>query len=98
MPSNAIPRRDFAKLIGGGVIWEAIRMDSGYIYHPPGPERERKLESVIGNIRKAGEVGVKAITMHWTMIPIRRNHRTPGRGGSSYNSFKLEDDWQKLPV
>jgi len=43
-------------------------------------------------------VGVKVITMHWTLIPIRRNGRTPGRGGSSYNGFKLEDDWKSLPV
>ena len=80
------------------IVWEAIRMDAGYIYLKPGAERDRKLAAIIGNIQKAGQVGVKIITMHWTLIPIRRNHRTPGRGGSSYNSFKLEDDWKSLPV
>ena len=44
------------------------------------------------------QVGVKVVTMHWTLIPIRRNGHTPGRGGSSYHSFKLEPDWQNLNV
>lgn len=82
----------------GGMIWEAIRMDAGYIYHGPGAERDRRLAAVVGNIAKAAAVGVKVITMHWTLIPIRRNGRTSGRGGSSYHAFKLEDDWKSLPV
>src|SRR6185436_7815219 len=81
-----------------GMVWEAIRMDSGYIYFPAGAERDRRLAIVADNIRKAGAVGVKVVTMHWTMIPIRRNRRTPGRGGSSYNGFKLEENWRELPV
>jgi mannonate dehydratase len=82
----------------GGLFWEGIRMDSRYIYLKPGPERDRKLDAIIGNIQKASQVGVKMITHHWTMIPIRRNGHTPGRGGSSYHSFKLEPDWKKLPA
>ena len=81
-----------------GKTWEAIRMDSGYIYLPAGAERDKKVEEIIGNIKKASEVGVKVITMHWTLIPIRRNGHTPGRGGSSYDSFKLEENWKDLPV
>jgi mannonate dehydratase len=81
-----------------GKIWEAIRMDSGYIYLAPGAERDRKIDEVITNIQKASRVGVKVITMHWTLIPIRRNGHTPGRGGSSYHSFKLEENWKDLPA
>ncbi|MEZ4773346.1 MAG: mannonate dehydratase [Bacteroidia bacterium] len=81
-----------------GTVWEAIRMDSAYIYLKPGPERDKKLEEIAANIQKASKVGVKVITMHWTLIPIRRNGHTPGRGGSSYHSFKLEDNWKDLPV
>ena len=80
------------------MIWEAIRMDPGYIYLPPGDARDRKIDEITGNIRKASQVGVKVITMHWTLIPIRRNTRTPGSGGSIYGGFKLEDNWQDLPV
>ena len=31
------------------------------------------------------------------MIPIRRNFTLPGRGGSTYEGFKLEQDYAKLP-
>ncbi len=78
-----------------GVILEAIRMDSDYIKLRP--ERDRRLEAIAGNIRKAAQVGVKIITYHWTLIPIRRNRRTPGRGGSTYAGFRLEDKWRELP-
>jgi mannonate dehydratase len=81
-----------------GVIFEAIRMDADYIALPKGAERDRELDAILGNIKKAADVGVKLITYHWTVIPIRRNGRTPGRGGSTYAAFKLEDDWQSLPV
>jgi mannonate dehydratase len=80
-----------------GVVFEAIRMDAGYIALRKGPERDRELDNVIGNIRKASAVGVKIITHHWTVIPIRRNRQTSGRGGATYAGFKLEDDWKALP-
>ena len=81
-----------------GVVFEAIRMDAEYINLPKGPERDRRLESILGNINKASQVGVKIITYHWTLIPIRRNSRTPGRGGATYAGFKLEDNWKDLPL
>ena len=65
------------------MTWEAIRMDSSFIYAKPGAEREKKLAEVVGNVEKASTVGVKVITMHWTMIPIRRNGHIPGRGERS---------------
>ena len=80
------------------VILEAIRMDAEYITLPKGAERDGQLDMIIGNIRKAADIGVRTITYHWTVIPIRRNGRTPGRGGSNYAAFKLEEDWQSLPV
>jgi mannonate dehydratase len=81
-----------------GVVLEAIRMDPNYIRAPKGADRERELDLVLGNIAKAGEIGVKVITYHWTVIPIRRNRNSAGRGGSIYAGFKLEDDWRSLPV
>jgi mannonate dehydratase len=81
-----------------GVILEAIRMDPEYITLRKGPERDRALDRVIGNIQKASQVGVKIITFHWTVIPIRRNTQTPGRGNVTYSGFKLEDNWKSLPV
>ena len=81
-----------------GVTFEAIRMDSDYIMMRSGSDRDRRLDAIAGNIEKASKVGVKVITHHWTVIPIRRNGRTPGRGGVSYETFKLEDNWKDLPV
>ena len=80
------------------MIWEAIRMDSDYIYLASGDDRNRKIDEIADNIRKASQVDVPVITMHWTLIPIRRNTKTTGRGGATYSGFKLEDDWRSLPV
>ncbi|MGH9696885.1 MAG: mannonate dehydratase, partial [Bryobacteraceae bacterium] len=81
-----------------GCIFEAIRMDSEYIMLRAGPARDRRLEVILGNIQKASQVGVKVITHHWTVIPIRRNAQVKGRGGATYAAFRLEDNWKDLPV
>lgn len=81
-----------------GVELEAIRMDAGYIRLPKGAERDREIERIVTNIGKAARVGVKVITYHWTVIPIRRNRNTPGRGNVTYAGFKLEENWRDLPV
>jgi mannonate dehydratase len=80
-----------------GMTIEGFRMDSGYIVMKPGSERDRKLDQVCENIRKARAVGVGLISQHWTAIPIRRNGIEPGRGDSVYTSFKLESNWKDLP-
>lgn len=80
-----------------GVVLEAIRMDSQYIMLTPGAARDRRLDAILGNIEKAAQVGVKVITYHWTVIPIRRNGERSGRGGSTYVTFKLEPNWKDLP-
>ena len=81
-----------------GVTLEAIRMEPDYITLPKGAERDRELDNIIGNIQKASQVGVKVITHHWAVIPIRRNRRTTGRGNASYAGFQLEQNWKDLPV
>jgi mannonate dehydratase len=81
-----------------GMTIEGFRMDSGYIVMKPGPERDRKLDQICDNIRKARTLGVGLISQHWTAIPIRRNGTEPGRGDSVYTSFKLESSWKDLPI
>ena len=81
------------------VVFEAIRMNSRYInLLRKGPEREREIDIIVGNIRKAAQIGVKLITYHCEVIPYRRNGKTPGRGGIACDSFKLEDDWKSVPM
>ncbi|MFB3828502.1 MAG: mannonate dehydratase [Bryobacteraceae bacterium] len=81
-----------------GLTLEAIRMDANYIGMRPGAERDRQLDVIAGNIEKASRAGVKIITYHWTLIPIRRNRQATGRGNVRYAGFKLEDNWKDLPV
>jgi D-mannonate dehydratase (UxuA) len=65
-----------------GVVFEAIRMNSGYINKlRNGPERDRQIDIIVGNIRKAAQIGVQIITYHCEVIPYRRNGKTTGRGG-----------------
>jgi mannonate dehydratase len=81
-----------------GMWLEAFRMDSGYIILKDPSDQDKKLDQVCENIRKTSQVDVHIISQHWTMIPIRRNGKAPGRGDSVYTTFKLENDWQSLPV
>jgi mannonate dehydratase len=81
-----------------GVTFEAIRMEAQYINLPKGADRDRRLEVILENIRKASQTGVRIITYHWTVIPIRRNRNSPGRGGAAYAGFRIEDNWKDLPA
>jgi mannonate dehydratase len=83
--------------VAADMVLEAVRMDSAYIIMKEGPSREKYLDLIRENIRKAGRAGVKLVTYHWTMIPIRRNFTVPGRGNSVYDGFKLEPDYRDLP-
>jgi mannonate dehydratase len=80
------------------MVLEGVRMDSAYIVMQEGPERERYLDIIRENLRKASKAGIQLVSYHWTMIPIRRNRTVPGRGGSSYTGLKLEDHYQDLPA
>lgn len=81
-----------------GVVLEAIRMDPTYIVQSDQAGRDREIEIMKRNLERASQVGVQVITYHWTVIPIRRNRKTPGRGGSTYAGFALEPDWKSLPA
>jgi mannonate dehydratase len=73
-------------------------MEPDYITLRKGPERDREIDKIVHNIEKASSVGVRIITYHWTVIPIRRNRQTSGRGKVTYAGFKLEQNWKELPV
>ncbi|HEU0097017.1 MAG TPA: hypothetical protein VFQ52_11240, partial [Rhizomicrobium sp.] len=55
-----------------GMVMEAVRMDSAYIVMKEGPVRDRYLDIIRENIRRAGQAGATLVTMHWTMLPIYR--------------------------
>ena len=78
------------------MLMEGVRMDSAYIAMKPGPERDRYLDVIRENIRKAGQAGARLVSYHWTITPIRRNRRIQGRGAATYAGFQLEPNWQGL--
>jgi mannonate dehydratase len=80
-----------------GLTLEGIRMDSAYIIMKEGPQRDRYLDIIRENIRKAAAAGITLISYHWTMITIRRNLEVKGRGGATYGGFKLERNYRDLP-
>lgn len=80
-----------------GMTLEGIRMDSVYIIMKPGPDRDRYLDIIRDNIRKAAAACVSLISYHWTMIPIQRNREVEGRGGTISRGFRLEPNYKELP-
>jgi len=57
-----------------GVIFEAIRMDSAYIKLPKGTQRDRRLDSIIGNRRQGHHVSLDGDT-----DPAEHEHARTGR-------------------
>jgi hypothetical protein len=67
-------------------------MDAEYINLRKGPERDRRLESIVGNIQKASQVEVKYITHHWTPSKsaysgTRRRHVCGVQAGGELEGF-----------
>jgi mannonate dehydratase len=55
------------------------------------PERERDIEHVQNMIRNCAKVGIPAIKYNMSLLGVLRTERTPGRGGSSYSTWKLKE-------
>ena len=55
-----------------------------------GPGRDKAIETIVQNIRTAGEADVPALKYNCNIIGILRTGRTPGRGGATYSHFDVE--------
>ena len=55
------------------------------------PERDRDIEHVQNMIRNCAKAGIPAIKYNMSLLGVLRTERTPGRGGSSYSTWKLKD-------
>lgn len=62
------------------------------------PERDTEIEVILGNIKKAAEIDVQIVRYHWRILPIMRNGTKPRRGGSSYRTWDIEENWKELPL
>ena len=63
-------------------------------------ERDRQIDVIARNIEKAAAIGVPTMRYHWRMVRPGdyRNGRVKGEGGNTFLSWKLPDNWRKLPV
>jgi mannonate dehydratase len=55
------------------------------------PDRDRDIECFQKHIENCAAIGVFAIKYNLTLLGVPRIERTPGRGGSSYSTWKLAD-------
>jgi mannonate dehydratase len=55
------------------------------------PDRDRDIECFQKHIENCAAVGVHAVKYNLTLLGVPRTGRTPGRGGSSYSTWKLAD-------
>jgi mannonate dehydratase len=55
------------------------------------PDRDRDIECFQKHIANCAAVGVTGVKYNLTLLGVPRTARTPGRGGSSYSTWKLAD-------
>ncbi|MBI1896275.1 MAG: mannonate dehydratase [Acidobacteria bacterium] len=55
------------------------------------PERERDVEHMQLMIRNCAQAGIPSIKYNMSILGVLRTERTPGRGGSSYSTWRLAE-------
>ncbi|NUN03653.1 MAG: mannonate dehydratase, partial [Bryobacteraceae bacterium] len=55
------------------------------------PDRDRDIEHVQNMIRNCAKAGVPAIKYNMSILGVLRTERTPGRGGSTYSTWRLKE-------
>jgi mannonate dehydratase len=55
------------------------------------PERDRDIEAVQNIIRSCAKVGIPSIKYNMSLLGVLRIGRTPGRGGTTYSTWRLEE-------
>jgi mannonate dehydratase len=62
------------------------------------PERDRDIEAVQTMIKNCAAAGIPAIKYNMSILGVLRTGRTPGRGDTTYASFKLSDAHPDPPM
>lgn len=55
------------------------------------PERDRDIEDIQESIRACAKGGVPAMKYNMSILGVLRTPRTPGRGGSTYSTWRLRE-------
>lgn len=62
------------------------------------PQRDRDIEDIQKTIAACAKAGVPAFKYNLTFLGVLRTASTPGRGGSSYSTWKLANARQEPPL
>ena len=62
------------------------------------PERQREIDEVCAIIRNCAAVGIPAAKYNMNLLGVLRTPDTPGRGGSTYSTWKLADAKEDPPL
>ena len=65
------------------------REKRGAIMLGKSPDRDRDIEDIQKMIAACAKVGIPCIKYNMSLLGVLRTERTPGRGGSSYSTWKL---------
>jgi len=69
---------------------EISRAEMPAIYLGQNPERDRNIDDICQMIRNCARAGIPQVKYNFTILGIPRTGTTPGRGGSSYSTFKYD--------
>ncbi len=62
------------------------------------PERDRDIESIQKLIQNCAKAGIPAIKYNMSLLGVLRTERTPGRGGSTYSTWRLKEAKPERPL
>ena len=62
------------------------------------PERDRDIDDVIAMIAACAEVGIPAFKYNMSLLGVVRTASTPGRGGSRYSTWRLNEAQPEPPL
>ena len=67
------------------------REKRGAIMLGQSPERDKDIDDIHKMIQACAEVGIPAVKYNMSILGVLRTEPTPGRGGSSYSTWRLDE-------
>jgi len=74
------------------------REKRGAIMLGQSPQRDRDIEDIQKMIQACAKVGVPAFKYNMSLLGVLRTHLTPGRGGTSYSTWRIAEARPKQPL
>ena len=74
------------------------RESRGAIMLGQSPERDKDIDDIHKMIQGCAEAGIPAFKYNMSILGVLRTERTPGRGGSSYSTWRLDEATPDPPL